>query len=122
MSAGQYSKTSRRVKGPSSQTARPERVSTMTARCRRLTRIGDLPGMNHVVARSRQCAFGRSPLARHTSTRATWGGSGRGRSPGSSPCPRIASTTLKNSGAAILTPTSAGLPAPSKFPTHTTRA
>jgi len=77
------------VNGPSAQTARPERVSTMTGRCRVLTLIGDFPGMNHVVARARQYGFGRSPLVAQTSTRETVAGTAWGGSPRSSRWPRI---------------------------------
>jgi len=36
--------------------------------CRVLTRIGDLPGMNHVGTARGQSALGRSPEAAHTFT------------------------------------------------------
>lgn len=55
-SEGQYSYTTVCTKRASygGQATRPVRVSIVIARCTSLTRIGDLPGMNHVVARSGQ--------------------------------------------------------------------
>jgi hypothetical protein len=76
--------------------------------------------MYHVLTVWGHAAFGNSPLAAQTSTRATLSGVVRTISP--PPCPwlRSASTTRNNSGAATCTPTNAGLPELSKLPIHTT--
>ena len=119
MSDGQNSKTWCRVNALASQATRPVRVSIRTGRCSVLTRIGDLPGMNQVSLRSRQCSLGRSPLDAQTSTRARPAGAPRTGAPRSRPCSRRLSTIWKNRGAAAFTPMKAGLPLPSKFPIHT---
>ena len=118
MSLPQYSNTSR-CACSLPHTARPVASSIHTARCSVLTLIGDLPGMNQVVARSLHSSFGRSPLAAQTCTLARFAGIARAGSPGSRPWLRRLSTMLKNSGAAVCTPTSAGFELPSKLPTHT---
>ena len=101
------------------QAARPVTLSTAIARCTVLVRIGDLPGMNQVQPRCGHQALGRSPLARHTSTRFRFSGQRRGGSAKSTRAARSPSTIEKNSGAAMSTPTRAGFGAPSKLPSHT---
>src|SRR6185437_8555082 len=103
------------------QSRRPVRSSISKAWCSVLTRMGDLPGMNHVRTGRGHSAFGRSPDAAHTSTRVRWEGKVRGGSPSDGSSASTASTTRKKRGADIWTPTNAGFPWPSKFPTHTAR-
>src|SRR5215469_4172350 len=83
--------------------------------------MGDFPGMNHVGTVRGHSALGRSPDAAQTSTRVRLDGKVRGGSPRDGSSASTASTTRKNKGAAICTPTNAGFPAPSKLPTHTAR-
>src|SRR5262249_57397312 len=95
-------------------------TSSATARCSWLTWIGDLPGMYQVSTVCGQKAFGKSPLAAHTATRATPGG-GDGEATVSVRRARVsASAVRKKSGAAASTPTNAGFPRPSKLPIQTT--
>src|ERR1700754_4747042 len=121
-SDGQYSYTSVRVRPGSygGQAGFPVSLSTTMGRWTLLTRIGDLPGMNHVLPICGHHALGRSPLARQIGTRRRLGGLRRigSASPGRSA--RRESAMRKNKGAAASTPTKAGLPEPSKLPIHTT--
>ena len=111
MSDDQNSNTSKRVPGAyGGQTGRRVVGSSATARCSWLTRIGDLPGMYHVSMVCGQNAFGKSPLAAQTATRATPGG-GTGGDTGAAGRARLSASAMrKNSGAAASTPTNAGLP------------
>src|SRR3989441_3821080 len=86
-----------------------------SAWCRVLTRIGDLPGMNHVGTVRGQSALGRSPEAAQTSTVVKFTGKLRTGSANEGSWTSIASTTRKKSGAATCTPTNAGFPAPLFF-------
>src|SRR5438093_248905 len=85
------------------------------------TRIGDLPGMNHVGTVRGQSALGRSPEPAQTSTVVKPAGKLRTGSANDGSTASTASTTRKKRGAATWTPTNAGLPDPSKFPTQTAR-
>src|SRR5215469_15569116 len=96
-------------------------MSYQTRRCTSLIRIGDLPGMNQVVAVCGHSALGRSPEAAHTATLVTPRG-GRGvRSLMLAVSAALrASKMRKKRGAAAWIPTKAGLLVLSKLPTQTT--
>src|SRR5437899_7668423 len=86
--------------------------------CRVLTRIGDLPGMNHVGTVRGQSALGRSPEAAHTSTVVKPAGKVRTGSANDGSTASMASTTRKKSGAATWTSAKARCPDPAKVQTH----
>src|SRR5207245_6947256 len=102
------------------QTRRP--FSTVMARWTAQAAMGDLPGTNHDFFLCGQLGVGSPPDTAHTST---WRTPAGGVSSSGGRCGSAAtmeSMISKNSGAAAVTPTNAGLPSPSKLPTHTASA